>query len=162
MLIQGTFVFNGPRELVWELLQDPDVLIKALPGAQKLERVEGNRYQGSMRVGVGPVTAAEWTVQVDLHDLSPPESYRMQIESRGPLGFTRGSANVDLAVQGAATLMEYRADLQIGGKVAGVGQRLLDQVARMMTKHGLDALSRELEARLKAQPSTTPPAEGRE
>ncbi|CAN5724410.1 hypothetical protein BH23GEM6_BH23GEM6_22230 [soil metagenome] len=159
MLIQGTFLFNGPRELVWELLQDPDVLIKALPGAQKLERVEGNRYQGSMRVGVGPVTAAEWSVQVDLHDLSPPESYRMLIESRGPLGFTRGSASVELSSMGAATEMDYRADLQVGGKVAGVGQRLLDQVARMLTKHGLDALSKELEARLQEQPAPRPPSE---
>jgi hypothetical protein len=72
----------------------------------------------------------------------------MKVESKGPLGFTRGSASVELLDEPAGTRMKYRADMQIGGKVAGIGQRLLDQVARMLTRQGLEALSREMEARL--------------
>ena len=74
----------------------------------------------------------------------------MQVDSKGPLGFTRGTANVELDEVDGGTRMRYHADLSIGGKVAGVGQRLLDQVAKMLTKQGLDHLNRELESRLQA------------
>jgi uncharacterized protein len=164
MIVHGDYQFPAPRATVWELLQDPAVLVKAMPGAKRLERVGEHRYEGVMRVGVGPVTAAEWTVQVELHDLKPPESYAMRIDSKGPLGFTRGSATVTLEpVEDVVTRMLYRADLQVGGRVAAVGQRLLDQVARMLTKHGLEALAKELEARLSSGANpVAPPAGGGE
>lgn len=161
MIVEGEYVFAGPRPLVYQLLQDPEVLSKAMPGAAKLERVGEAEYRGSIRVGVGPVTAAEWKLSVVLQDRVPPESYVMLIDSSGPVGFTRGSAAVALLeVEDGSTVMRYRADLQVGGKVAGIGQRLIDQVARMMTKLGLDALSRELRARLPAGelPPAPPPA----
>ena len=150
MIVDGEHVFPGPREVVWELLQDPEVLSKAMPGAAKLELVGDGAYEGSIRVGVGPVTAAEWKLSVTLEDRVAPEHYVMQVDSKGPIGFTRGSATVDLAEVdgGGATRMRYHADLQVGGRVAGVGQRLIDQVAKMMTQRGLNALGGELERRL--------------
>lgn len=149
MIIRGEYHFQGPRETVWELLQDPEVMAKAMPGASRLAAIGDGTYEGSIRVGVGPVTAAEWKLQVTLHDRVHPESYTMQVESQGPIGFTRGQARVELVeADGGATRMLYHADLQIGGKVAGVGQRLLDQVAKVMTQRGLDALGKELRARL--------------
>jgi uncharacterized protein len=150
MILDGEHTFNGPRQTVWNLLQDPEVLAKAMPGARKLVRTGDGTYEGVIRIGVGPVTAAEWTLNVSIREPVEPESYVMQVESKGALGFTRGTADVNLdEVDGGATRMRYHADLSIGGKVASVGQRLLDQVAKMMTKQGLDALNRELESRLK-------------
>ena len=160
MIVDGDFDFPAPPETVWALLQDPEVLIKAMPGAKSLERVDDTHYVGIMLVGVGPVTAAEWSVQVDLFDLDPPRSYSMNVDSKGPLGFTRGTAKVTLTPTEGGTSMRYHADLQVGGRVAAVGQRLLDQVARMLTKHGLDALAKELEKRLEEGPETTPPGGG--
>jgi carbon monoxide dehydrogenase subunit G len=150
MIVDGEHVFAGPREVVWELLQDPEVLSKAMPGAARLALVGDGAYEGSIRVGVGPVTAAEWKLAVTLEDRVAPEHYVMQVDSKGPIGFTRGAATVDLAEAdgGGSTRMRYHADLQVGGKVAGVGQRLIDQVAKMMTQRGLNALSGELERRL--------------
>jgi len=148
MILDGEFAFRAPRRSVWTLLQDPDVLVKAMPGAQRLVQTGDGTYEGTIRIGVGPVTAAQWTLTVALHDREEPASYGMKVESKGPLGFTRGSASVELLDEPAGTRMKYRADMQIGGKVAGIGQRLLDQVARMLTKQGLEALSREMEARL--------------
>lgn len=163
MIVEGEYVFAGPREVVYQLLQDPEVLSKAMPGAAELVLVGDGEYRGSIRVGVGPVTAAEWKLSVALVDRVPPESYTMQVESSGPIGFTRGSAAVALlAVEDGSTVMRYRADLQVGGRVAGIGQRLIDQVARMMTKHGLDALGKELRARLPAgelPPAPPPPGD---
>jgi len=148
MILDGEFAFRAPRRSVWVLLQDPDVLVKAMPGAQRLVQTGDGTYEGHIRIGVGPVTAASWTLTVALHDRQEPASYGMKVESKGPLGFTRGSASVELLDEPAGTRMKYRADMQIGGKVAGIGQRLLDQVARMLTKQGLEALSREMELRL--------------
>ena len=148
MILDGEFTFRADRRSVWVLLQDPDVLVKAMPGAQRLVQTGDGTYEGHIRIGVGPVTAASWTLTVALHDREEPASYGMKVESKGPLGFTRGSASVELLDEPAGTRMKYRADMQIGGKVAGIGQRLLDQVARMLTRQGLEALSREMEARL--------------
>ena len=101
-----------------------------------------------MGVGIGPITAAEFELTITLTDLQRPASYTMQIDGKGRFGFTRGTANVELASEGVGTVMRYRADLQVGGKIAGLGQRLLDSVSRMLTRQGLDALNRELTARL--------------
>lgn len=156
MIVAGEHLFHAPRERVWELLQDPEVMAKAMPGAKHLQAVGDGAYEGVLRIGVGPVTAAEWTLSVVLSDRVPPESYTMQIESKGAIGFTRGTARVELGEEGAATRMRYHADLQVGGKVAGVGQRLLDQVAKMLTRQGLEALNREMERRLAAEAAPTP------
>jgi carbon monoxide dehydrogenase subunit G len=149
MILDGEFTFRAPRSNVWTLLQDPDVMVKAMPGAQRLVSTGDGTYEGTIRIGVGPVTAAQWTLTVALHDRAEPASYGMKVESKGPLGFTRGSASVELVDEPDGTRMKYRADMQIGGKVAGIGQRLLDQVAKMLTKQGLEALSREMEVRLR-------------
>ena len=148
MIVEGEFTFRAPRRSVWTLLQDPDVLVKAMPGAQRLVSTGDGTYEGTVRIGVGPVTAAQWTLSVALHDREEPARYMMKVDTKGPLGFTRGSASVELVDGESSTTMRYRADLQIGGKVAGIGQRLLDQVARQLTKRGLEALSREMEMRL--------------
>ncbi|HEX8246320.1 MAG TPA: carbon monoxide dehydrogenase subunit G, partial [Longimicrobium sp.] len=150
MIVDGEFTFRAPRNRVWVLLQDPDVLVKAMPGAQRLVATGDGTYEGSIRIGVGPVTAAQWTLSVALHDREEPARYQMRVDSKGPLGFTRGSASVELLEAEQATTMRYHADLQIGGKVAGIGQRLLDQVARLLTRQGLEALSREMELRIAA------------
>ncbi|HET7233898.1 MAG TPA: carbon monoxide dehydrogenase subunit G [Longimicrobium sp.] len=148
MIVEGEFTFRAPRRSVWVLLQDPSVLAKAMPGAQKLISTGDGTYEGSVRIGVGPVTAAQWTLSVALHDRDEPRRYMMKVDTKGPLGFTRGSASVELEEGEQSTTMRYRADLQIGGKVAGIGQRLLDQVAKQLTRRGLEALSREMELRL--------------
>jgi carbon monoxide dehydrogenase subunit G len=148
MILDGEFTFRAQRRSVWTLLQDPDVLVKAMPGAQRLVQTGDGTYEGTIRIGVGPVTAAQWTLTVALHDREEPASYGMKVETKGPLGFTRGSASVELLDEPAGTRMKYRADMQIGGKVAGIGQRMLDQVARALTRKGLEALSHEMELRL--------------
>ncbi|MBI2401737.1 MAG: carbon monoxide dehydrogenase subunit G [Gemmatimonadetes bacterium] len=149
MIVEGEFTFQGPREMVWNLLQDPEVLAKALPGAKTLTQTAEDRFEGAMQVGVGPVTAGAFSVTVVLKDQVAPERFSMQVDGKGGIGFTRGTASVELrAAEGGGTLMKYRADLQIGGKIAGVGQRVLDSASRAMTKQGLEAVNRELQSRL--------------
>jgi len=153
MIVEGRYLFRGPRETVFRLLQDPEVLVKALPGAKQLERVGEGRYQGAANVGIGPVTAGEFAMTVEIRDAAPPETFTMDVEGKGAIGFTRGTATVTLTEEEEGTAMVYRADLQIGGKIAGVGQRLLDTASKAMTRQGLEAVNKELQARLAPPPA---------
>lgn len=149
MTLNGTFTFSGPRQDVWELLQDPVVLARALPGTERLVLAGPDRYEGVMKVTIGPITAAKFDVTVTLADKTPPERMGMQIDGRGSVGYTRGSAVIELQEQGqGTTLMQYASEIQVGGRIAAVGQRLLDSVARMMARQALEALEHELEARI--------------
>jgi uncharacterized protein len=149
MILTGTFTFEGPRTRVWEILQDPEVLAKALPGTKTLTRSGEDRYQGVMKVSVGPVNAAEFAIDVELKDKVPPQSFSMQIDGKGNVGFTKGTATVVLDEQpGPLTVMTYNSDVQIGGRIAVVGGRLLESVGKMMAKQALEALNAELKARL--------------
>jgi len=147
VVIEGDFVFRLPRRMVWDALQDPTLLVRALPGGMQLERSGESSYDGLMKVGIGPVTAAEFTVRVTILDQEPPVRFGMVVDGRSGLGFTRGSAQVTLTEEPDGTMMRYRAELQIGGRIAGVGQRLLDTAARLITRQGLEVMHRELAAR---------------
>ena len=154
MNLSGTFAFAGPRATVWALLHDPAVLAKALPGTKTLTLAAPGRYEGAMKVSIGPLTAAEFAVVVTLSDEIEPSQFAMQIDGKGGVGFARGSAAVTLQEQGdGGTAMDYTSDVQIGGRIASVGQRLIESVSRMMMRQALEALDRELRARIDADAS---------
>jgi carbon monoxide dehydrogenase subunit G len=151
MKIAGEYIFHGPREEVWALVRDPEVLITALPGAQRLTRVSDNQYEGDMDVRVGPV-AGVFSGKVIVSDEVPPESYTLSVDGKGSPGFVRGTGRVQLIDQGdGTTLMKYEGDVQIGGKLAGVGQRMLDTVSKSITRQGLESLNAALQARKAAE-----------
>jgi hypothetical protein len=148
MIVEGTHTFPGPREVVWALLLDPEVLAMTMPGAATITKASDDRYEGKMKIGIGPITAAEFDIVITMTDMVEPLHYALQIEGRGRFGFIRGNASVTLDADGASTVMHYQADLMVGGKIAAVGQRLLDSVSRMLLKQGLEAMSAELDRRL--------------
>jgi carbon monoxide dehydrogenase subunit G len=149
MILSGTYSFNGPRQRVWELLQDPDVLAKALPGTERLVQSAPDRYEGVMKVSIGPVTAAKFDVSVNLTDKDAPRRFVMQIDGKGGVGHTKGTATIELdELSDSVTGLRYDSNIQVGGKIAAVGQRLLEQVGRMMSKQALENLERELSKRL--------------
>ena len=149
MKIQNEFTFEAHREKVWELLMDPEVMANAIPGTKRLERKGEDEYVGEIRVGIGPVSGA-FSISIALKDKAPPQGYTMVIFAKGRPGFVNGTARVELSEDDSeATLMKYSAELQLGGKIAAVGQRLLDSVSKSMTKRSLKALSKSLQERLK-------------
>jgi uncharacterized protein len=145
MKIQGTYTFDAPRERVWRALLDPEVLARTLPGCERLERVGENEFRGALSVNVGPVKG-QFQGTLQLSDLNPPEGYHMKLDGKGAAGFMTGEGDLRLADQGAATLLTYDIDAQVGGRVAGVGQRLLESSAKSVTRQGLEGLARELAA----------------
>ncbi len=113
MIVEGTHVFAGRPEAVWDLLLDPTVIAKAMPGTRELVREGPDRYRGRMQISIGPITAAEFALQITLADLDPPRRFVMHVDGTGRFGFTRGAAEVTLAPEGEGTAMGYRADLQV-------------------------------------------------
>ncbi len=151
MKIEGEYIFNGPREDVWELVRDPDVLVTALPGAKDLNQVGENEYEGEMNVRIGPV-AGFFSGRIVVSDEVPPESYTLSVEGKGNPGFAKGTGRVQLIEQGdGTTLMRYEGEMQIGGRLAGVGQRLIDTASKSMIRQGLETLNQALQARVAAR-----------
>lgn len=148
MVVEGTYRFAAPVERVFQILLDPDVVARTMPGAREVRRVADGRYEGVVHVGLGPL-GADFDLVMQLADVRGPDHYRLDIDSTGRLGWTRGQAVVDLESREGGTVMRYRAELALGGTMTRIGQGLLDSVSRMMTHQGLEALRAEVERRLR-------------
>ncbi len=164
MKLEGEYTFDGPREEVWAIVRDPEVLATALPGAQSLEQVSENEYAGKMNVRIGPVSGL-FTGKIVVSDEVPPESYTLEVEGRGAPGFGNGTGHVRLEeTDDGKTLIKYEGEMQVGGRIAGVGQRLIDTASKSMVRQGLESLNLALQARLAAEEegvevAYTPPSE---
>jgi len=148
--LQGEYIFDGPREEVWEIVRDPEVLASALPGTQSLEQVGESEYAGTMHVRIGPV-AGVFAGKIIVSDEVPPESCTLEVEGKGAPGFANGTGHINLVEQeDGRTLLLYEGDMQVGGRIAGVGQRLIDSASRSMIAQGLESLNNALRARMQA------------
>jgi len=146
MEIAGTHRFEARRQRVWEALLDPEVLAGTLPGFQGLEQVGEHEFAGTLALGIGPVQG-RFEGKVQLADLVEPESYSLAMEGRGAPGYVDGSGRVVLREDGEGTELDYAMNVNVGGRVAGVGQRLLEMTARMLTRQALASLERAIAAR---------------
>jgi carbon monoxide dehydrogenase subunit G len=133
------------RERVWAALNDPEILRKCIPGCETLEMSSPTEMIAKVTLKVGPVKAT-FAGKVTLSDLDPPNGYRITGEgSGGVAGFAKGGANVRLEAQGGeATLLRYAVDVQIGGKLAQLGGRLIDSTAKKLAGEFFERLSREI------------------
>ena len=149
MHIEGSYEFEFERELVWDVLMDIDVLGSIIPGSKGLQEIGENKYESKLAVKVGPVNG-KFESQIELVDVTAPESYRLLVAGKGPAGHVTGEGEIRLTQENGVTVMHYAGDARIGGKIAAVGQRLLDVAARQITKQALKKLSKQVEARLEA------------
>ncbi len=132
MDMTGEYRIAAPRQKVWEALNNPEVLKAAIPGCESLEKLSDTEMAGKVAAKVGPVSA-HFSGKVTLSELDPPNGYRISGEGTGgAAGFAKGGATVHLADDGAGTLLTYKVDAQIGGKLAQIGSRLIDGTARKM------------------------------
>jgi carbon monoxide dehydrogenase subunit G len=147
MKIAGEYLFDGPRDEVWEVVQDPKVLASALPGAQSMTEVGEGEFEGKMHVRIGPVSGV-FSGRVVVSDAVPPERYTLSVKGQGVPGFCNGTGQVELVDRGdGTTLLKYEGDLHFGGRLAGVGQRMIESASKSMTRQGLESLNRSLQAR---------------
>jgi hypothetical protein len=154
MKLEGDFLFQAPIEEVWKALLDPVVLAATMPGCEKLDLVDG-QYQGDLHIKVGPIQG-KFSGKVDLKDMSAPSSYTMLVDGRGAPGFVKASALVKLEREGEQTRLRYDADAQVGGKIASVGQRLLEASARAIAKQSLEGLQENIKIRMATAKAASP------
>jgi carbon monoxide dehydrogenase subunit G len=151
MNLEGEHLFKGPRQDVWEMIRDPEVLATALPGTQKLNKIDEQHYEGAMNLRIGPVSGA-FSGKLEIADEVPPQSCTLIVEGRGAAGFAKGTGHVVFDEGGdGTTLLKYSGDMQIGGTLASVGQRMIDSVSKGMIKQAFETLDKTLEARMAAK-----------
>ena len=131
MKIEGASEVSAPQEEVWTAFLDPATLAKAIPGCEGLEEIGPGEYKAVMKVGVAAIKGT-FEGKVKLSDLEPPNRYRMAVEGSGGPGFVRGAAGMQLSDVDGGTKVSYDADVQVGGLIASVGQRMLGGVTKMM------------------------------
>ena len=142
MDMTGEYRIPAPRQRVWEALNDPLVLRQAIPGCEQLDKISDQEMTARVKAKVGPVSAT-FTGKVTLGDLNPPESYTISGEgSGGVAGFAKGGAKVNLADDGADTVLRYEAKADVGGKLAQIGSRLIQGTAKKMADDFFSRFSR--------------------
>jgi carbon monoxide dehydrogenase subunit G len=122
---------------------DPSILARCLPGCERLEPEGENSYRAFLKIGVAAVKGS-YTGTVRMEDLDPPSSYRLIMEGKGAAGFVRGTASISLEEHDARTDMKYSGDVQVGGLIASVGQRMLQGLSKTMLHQFFTSLESEL------------------
>jgi uncharacterized protein len=132
MTMTGEYQLGAPRRVVWAKLNDPEILKACIPGCEELEKVSDTEFRAVAKMKVGPVSA-RFKGKVNLSDLDPPNGYRISGEGEGGVaGFARGGAVVSLADAEGGTRLSYNVEAQIGGKLAQLGQRLVNGAAKKL------------------------------
>src|SRR5262252_9396417 len=153
MEMTGEQLIPVSQEKVWRGLNDPEMLKACIAGCESIEKVSDSEYKVVIVASVGPVKA-KFNGKLVLSDLDPPNSYALSFEgSGGAAGFGKGGAKVSLATEGASTRLRYTANASVGGKLAQVGSRLIDGVAKKMADDFFAAFNEKL-----AGPAATPAA----
>ncbi len=157
MDMTGEYRIPAPRQRVWEALNDPAILKAAIPGCEELNKVGDNELEARVKAKVGPVSAT-FTGKVTLNDLNPPESYRIAGEGKGgAAGYAKGGAEVNLAEDGAGTILRYSAKADVGGKLAQIGSRLIQGTAKKMADDFFGKFSTIVADRYAAEAPAPPP-----
>ena len=155
MKLDGTHQLHAPRARVYALLTNPEVLQRCIPGCERLDQTAPNTFSTTMKAGVGSIKGV-FNGTVLLEDLRPPEHFRLVVDAKGTVGFAKGTGDLDLEDQGETTLVRYSGDIQLGGTIAGVGQRMIQASAKMMATQ----FFLSLEAEAKAVEGEPPPQHG--
>ncbi|MGH8247999.1 MAG: SRPBCC family protein [Gammaproteobacteria bacterium] len=143
MKVEGAQDLPASRQRVWDMLMDPAVLARCLPGCEKLEPIGENSYRASLKIGLAAIKGG-YTGTVNLSELSHPKSFKMTLEGKGSPGFVRGTAVIKLAEQGDTTELQYSGEVQVGGLIASIGQRMLQGMTTTMLHHFFEAFEREV------------------
>lgn len=132
MELKGEYRIPAPREMVWAMLNDPEVLRACIPGCETLDGSPEEGFSARVTTKVGPVKAT-FNGAVTLSNVNPPESYTISGEGKGGVaGFAKGGADVHLAEDGTDTVLTYAVNAQVGGKLAQLGSRLIDSTAKKL------------------------------
>ena len=131
MKLSGSYQINLSKEKVWEALNDPEILKKAIPGCEEFKKNSDTEFTATATNKIGPFNAS-FTGDIELTDLDPPNSYKITGSGNSPVGFASGEATVKLEDNENGTKLIYEVEANVGGKIAQVGSRLIDMTAKKM------------------------------
>lgn len=144
--MDGEFVLPASRKDVWDALNDPDILCRCIQGCQSMERAGDNSFAAEVKMKIGPVSSV-FNGTVDLLDLDPPNSYRIEGKGDGgAAGFAKGGAHVFLSDGGGGTLLRYDVNADIGGRLAQLGGRLINGVAKKQADQFFENFAAQFDA----------------
>ena len=156
--LSGDNAFKVGRERLWALLNDPEVLKRAIPGCNAVERITDDRYRMGLKVQVAAVSG-EYMGEVEIQDRIIPTHYVLLVGGEGSIGFMKGRASFDLdARDDGSTQLRYVGTAEVGGLVAGVGQRVLIGVARFLVGRFFKGIEKEIDAGTHATAAPVPSA----
>jgi len=142
MEMTGEQLIPLPQAATWAALNDPEVLKDCIPGCESITRVSDNEYDVVLTARVGPVSA-KFKGRMAVTDSNPPNSYKLGFEGQGGVaGFAKGDATVNLTPEGDKTKLAYSAKANVGGKLAQVGARLIDGVAKQLAGKFFEAFEK--------------------
>ncbi|WP_420629988.1 SRPBCC family protein [Candidatus Leptofilum sp.] len=149
MKVEGSYPFAAPRDVLWPMLLDPVVLANILPGCEKLEPTGENQFHGILKIKVGPVQG-KFMGDVVMSDINDPESCTITVDGKGAPGFVKGTGALRLEPDGDMTNLHYSGDADVGGRLASVGQRMLETSANAIIRQSLEGLGQQVQARMMA------------
>lgn len=147
MEMKGEQLIPLPQDATWDALNNPDILKDCIPGCESIERIAQDEYNMVMSAKVGPVNA-KFKGRMKVQDADPPNRYTLVFEGQGGVaGFAKGQATVTLSPQDGGTKLDYTAKATIGGKLAQVGARLIDGVARKIAGQFFEQFNKRLSSK---------------
>lgn len=146
MKVQGEIIVEASQEEVWSALNDPEVLSKATPGCQTLVEIEPDSYKAEIILGIAAVRG-EYEAEIKIFEKTAPKRYRLQMKADSKMGFVEGDAIVELDYNEPKTTIRYEGEAKVGGLVAGVGQRILSGIGKMIVKDFFKKIAKEIQAR---------------
>ena len=155
MKLEGNHQVEASRERVYQSLVNPEVLQRCIPGCEKLEKTGENIFAATIRAGVGSIKGV-FNGTARLEDLREPEHLRIVVDGKGAPGFLKGSGDLDLEQQDNFTNVKYAGEVQVGGTIASVGQRMIQGSAKMMATQFFTSLGAEA----KTEVGEPPPQHG--
>ena len=155
MKVSGSHRLDLPRQAVWDALQDPGVLARSLPGCESLEVTGPDAYAATLTAGVASIKGT-YRGKVAMTDKDEPASYKLVAEGAGAPGTVRADAVVRLDEDGGATVISYDADAVIGGMIGGVGQRMIQGVAKKTAGEFFSAIENDVKFGPAVVPAVTP------
>ena len=134
MKLTGSYRLNVKKEIVWQALNDPDILKKCIPGCESFEKESDTIFNATATNQIGPMNAT-FSGKVTLSNIQENQSYTLSGEGQSSVGFANGSAYVKIKEENGSTTLSYEVNINVGGKVAQLGSRLIDGVAKKMSDY---------------------------
>ena len=145
MKLEGKYKFEASQQKVWEAFTNPQALQKAIPGCESLNEYEPQKFDAHLKIGI-PAVKGSYAGKFQIVDPQPPLKCRLVGEGSGSPGFIKTETAIELTTEQNFTVVIYQGDVQVGGLIAGIGQRMIGGIAKMMLNQFFKKMSQGLES----------------